>query len=89
MTPVKFIDANSKFVAPEGYEESQVATISAYVGQAMRGSCEGAKLIVVAWKLDEDELSFLQENKIMYLTMLGGLAPHYLSLTFEQAKNPA
>lgn len=89
MTPVKFPECNDVFGPPHGMEESQVHSIPAHVSQAIGGSCDGSQMVVVAYKLSVEEITLLANGNPLYLTMLGGLAPHFHSFTFHQATHPA
>lgn len=90
MTPRDFPEANTRFHPPSDLEESQCRTIPAYLGTVDRGSVEGTKLVVVAWELSHEEVQALlrKETPTIYISMLGGLAPHFLSLSFKDAVNP-
>lgn len=89
MTPVKFPECNTEFGPPPGFEESQIQAIPAHVGQTVGGSCDGCEFSVVAYQLSAEELTVLLNGGPIYLTMLGGLAPHYLSTDFNTATHPA
>lgn len=89
MTPEKFTEANTEFHPPIGLEESQCQTIHGYVGQIKSGSCDGCDQTVVAYRLSIEEIEWLRRNPVLYLSMIGGLAPHFLSFSFEQATHPA
>jgi hypothetical protein len=89
MTPANFKEANSKFTPPPGFDESQVATVPAYIGQVNGGSVDGCSMAVVAWLPSPDELSDILAGKPIFLTVLGGLPPHFLSTSFQSATRPA
>ena len=89
MTPVKFPESNAHFGPPPDLEESQCKTIHAHIGQVERGSCEGATLVVTAWKPDERELAALNAGQPVFLSCLGGLPPHFITTNFAEATNPA
>jgi hypothetical protein len=90
MTPVKFPQVNITYGPPAGMAESQVQSIPAYDGQVQGGSCDGCRQVVVAYQLDAADLEVLKDNDgIIFLSMIGGLAPHYLSFDFETATHPA
>ena len=88
MTPIAFPEANQKFGAPPGYAESQVATIPAYVGQLVGGSCDGVQCVVVAWRPTDEELAAINAGSPIFLTCLGGLPAHVLTTDFKVAINP-
>jgi hypothetical protein len=89
MDPVTFPEANCTFGPPPGMSECQVATIRMYQGEVERGSVEGAPLFVAAWKPTIDELDRLVKGDPIYLTFLGGVPPHYLSMDFQTAIHPS
>jgi hypothetical protein len=87
--PIKFPEANCVFRPPPDLEESQCHSVPAFSGQIIGGSCDGLKCVVVAWKPSVDELEALKNGQPIFLTMIGGLAPHFLSLSFEQSTHAA
>lgn len=89
MIPTTFPEANVRFGPPDGMEESQVMSIPAHVCEAKSGSCDGVQMVVVAWLPSAEELRDMQQGKPVYLSMIGGLAPHFLTTDFKQATNPA
>lgn len=96
MTPVKFTEANCVFGPPSDLEESQCRSIHAYKGEIHGGSCDGLLVVVVAYRFTKEELQHMMrqserdgERPVMYFTMIGGLAPHYPSLSFHDATHPA
>lgn len=89
MTPVKFPEANSRFGPPEDLAESQCMTIWAYSGTVAGGSVDGAHQVVVAWLPDEQERKRIADGGPIFLSVIGGLPPHYLSTSFAEAIKPA
>lgn len=89
MTPTNFPESNATFGPPEDLEESQCMQIRAYVGEAKSGSVDVMPFVVVAWMPSLTDLSRLASGQPVYLTMMGGLAPHFLTTTFEEAIRPA
>lgn len=89
MTPVHFTEVNTRFGPPPELEESQCMTIPAFVGSVTGGSCDGSSMVVVAWKPTEEELAELNAGNPIFVSMLGGLPPHFLTTSFALAKNPA
>lgn len=89
MIPVDFPEANTNFKAPASLEESQVAPVRGYHGIVERGSVEGLPVVVVAWQPDAEDLTALNQGKPIFLSTLGFLPPHFLSTSFEEAKQPA
>lgn len=89
MTPAKFPEANCTFGPPPDLEESQCRSIPAFKGQTESGSCDGSPIVVVACRTTKEEAQWLLDGGLLYFTMIGGLAPHYPSLSFHDATNPA
>lgn len=89
MRPVHFPEANTHFTPPPDLEESQCLTVSGYSGTVRSGSVDGSQVTVVAWKLTEEEIEALRGGALLYVSMLGGLAPHLLTLSFHDATHPA
>ena len=89
MMPINFPESNKVFGPPEDLTESQVSRIPAYVGENRTGSCDGLPCVVVAWKPEPRELAALNEGSPVFLTILGGLPPHFLTTNFAEATNPA
>ncbi len=89
MTPHHFPEANSHFGAPADLDESQCMTIPAYQGVVHGGSIDGIRQVVVAWLPDEQERARIAAGGPIFLSMMGGLAPHYLSTSFHEATHPA
>jgi hypothetical protein len=88
MSPAKFPEVNANYGPPSDLEESQCRTILAYRGQIEGGSCDGLDCVVVAYHVDEATLATLKRTGLIYFTMVGGLAPHYPSLSFHDATHP-
>lgn len=89
MTPVRFAEANAIFGPPEGMTEHQVRRVPGYIGETLVGSCDGMKLVIVAHLPDERDKAAIAAGAPIFLTMVGGLAPHFLSTNFAEANNPA
>jgi len=89
MNPTHFPQANIKYGPPLDLEESQCMTIPAFVGEVKTGSCDGCQLVVVAWLPTPQELAQLNLGNPIYLSVIGGLPPHFLTVDFEQATHPA
>jgi hypothetical protein len=86
MTPVEFPQANTHYTPPHGMTEGQVATVHAWAGEVARGPCEGAPVIVIAWRPTQEELVNIVSGAPIYLSIMGAsLPPHMLSTTFEDA----
>lgn len=90
ITPIKFPEANTTFNPPPDMTAEQVLPIPAYRGQYEGGSVDGSACVVVAYKMNSEAIQLLLRNGgIFYFSMMGGLAPHYPSLTFHDATHPA
>jgi hypothetical protein len=87
--PAMFNEANFRFMAPDGLEESQVRTIPGFRGPIIGGSLDGEQMTVVAWKPDNQELARLMKGDPVFLSVLGGLPAHFLTTSFAEATNPA
>lgn len=89
MTPVNFPQSNAHFSPPPDLEESQCHTIHAWQGVVERGSCEGSRLVVTAWQPTQAERAAIAAGHPVFFSCLGGLPPHFLTVDFKQATNPA
>ena len=89
MNPTNFKESNCRFGPPPDLAESQCMTIPAYKGKVARGSLDGSDIVIVAWKPSPEELAQLAAGQPIFLSMLGGLAPHFLTTDFNAANNPA
>jgi hypothetical protein len=86
MEPSEIPVSNATYGPPIGYAESQVQSIKAYRGDVPGPSpMEGDLFVAVAWKPSAEDLQRLQEGGLIYLTMIGGLAPHFLTTNLEEA----
>lgn len=85
MNPANFPEANCQFKAPSDLDESQVFTIPAYKGTAHGGNLDGSNFVGVAWLPTPEEIEQLRNGQPIYLSMLGGLAPHFVTTDFKQA----
>lgn len=89
MSPATFTEANCRFGPPSDLEESQCRSIPAFRGQAGSGSCDGIDVVVVAYQPTKEEAQVLMDGGLLYFTMVGGLTPHFPSLSFHDATHPA
>jgi hypothetical protein len=89
MTPTTFPEANASYGPPPDLTEAQCMTIPAYHGEAKSGSVDGVRIVVVAWQPSAEELQQLAAGKPIFISMIGGLAPHFLTTDFQQAIHPA
>jgi hypothetical protein len=90
MTGIDFPETNITFGPPPHLTELLCLSIRAFQHDVLGGSCDGEPQVVVCYQLEPEEIAFLQQNggKI-FVSMLGGLAPHYLSFDFYNATHPA
>ena len=89
MTPVDFPEANNVFGPPPDLDETQCNRVKGWAGQAVGGSCDGVFMVVVAWKPSLTELAQLNAGAPIFLSSIGGLPPHFLTTSFEQATHPS
>lgn len=89
MIPISFPESNRIFAAPNELDEQQCKSIAAYVGEVTVNSCDGARLVVTAWKPDEREIEAIKNGAPIFFSCIGGLPPHFLTTSFEEATHPA
>lgn len=89
MIPVHFPQENTHYGPPEGIAESQCMTIPACQRMVDRGSLDGMRQVIVAWRPTQEELQRIIEVAPIFVSMIGGLMPHALCTSFEEATNPA
>lgn len=89
MTPTRIPEFNAQFRAPPNLDESQCASVWAYVGQVARGTMDGATICVTAWQPTPEEIEAIRKGAPIFMSAFGGLAPHYLSTDFQTATHPA
>jgi len=85
MSPANFPESNGSFCAPSDMDESQVLTIEAFKGVVQGGNLDGCQFVVVAWLPTPEEIEQLKAGQPIYLSILGGLAPHFLTTSFKEA----
>lgn len=88
MIPQKFPECNTIIGPPRDLHSSQCMTIPAYMGRVQGGSLDDAPIVVVAWMPTPEELKLINEGKPIFVSFLGGLAPHYPCMSFEIASKP-
>jgi hypothetical protein len=89
MNPITFPEANAKFGPPSDLKESQCMTIPAFQGIVQGGSVDGCLLVVVAWKPSPEEVRQIAAGAPIFISMIGGLAPHFLTTHFQNAIKPS
>jgi len=85
MIPTDFPESNCVFSAPHDMDESQVVSIPACTGKVNGGNLDGAQFVVVAWKPTPEEIEQIKSGAPIFLSMLGGLAPHFITTDIRQA----
>ena len=85
MTPTDFPESNVIYGPPPELDDSQCMRIRAYQGQVQGRSMDGADFVVVAWRPDIVDIERLAAGQPLYLTMIGGLAPHFITTAFNEA----
>lgn len=85
MNAVGFPEANAKHGPPADLDESHVKTIPSFKAQIVGGAHDGTGMVVVAWQPTEEDLKVLNVGGLVYLSMMGGLCPHFLSTSFKEA----
>jgi hypothetical protein len=77
---------NTDIGPPKGLEESQVHRVKAYQGTVPGPhAIEGLPFTAVAWKPSKEELQDLLNGGNVYLTVIGGLPPHFLTTNIEHS----
>ena len=89
MAPTDFPEANVTYTPPRGHTEEECASIRCHRSTITEGAFQGSKRVVVAWQPDARELERLLAGAPVYLTCVGGLYPHFLTTSFEEATKPA
>ena len=89
MNPTSFPEVNTTFRTPAELSEQQVVPVRGYVHQVAGGSMDGACLCVTCWQPTQAEIESIMEGKPIFLSFLGGVPPHYPSMSFEEATHPA
>jgi hypothetical protein len=84
MNLTDFPDANHTFKPPEG-TESKVAETRAWVGEVKKDGLDGARIVVVAWKPDENEIRAIMTGAPIYISFAGNLPPHFPTTSFLEA----
>lgn len=92
MIPINFLHANVNATHPTGMTPEQVATIPVFKGiiENPGSTCVGLPIMVTAWQPTETERLAIAGGGAVYVTFLADrLPPHFPSVTFNQATNPA
>lgn len=89
MTPTDFPQSNTTFGPPTDMDQNQCKPVRAHISRVLGGSVDGAIVVVVAWQPSEQDIVRINSGAPVYLSMMGGLYPHFMTTEFEQAVNPA
>lgn len=84
MTPAEFPESNATFKSPPDLPGS-CAPIKGLICEAKGGIWDGSMQVVVAWKPSPQELQDLNEGGVIYLSVMGGLPPHFLCTRITEA----
>jgi len=82
MLPTQFPQANTHFKPPPGYNEDQVASIPAWVGELQDGNLDGAAVVIVAWRPSWEEVELLKKGNPVFIGFLAGVPPHFVCAQF-------
>lgn len=77
MEPSNFDGSNAIYGPPRGMSESEVRSIFAYHGPVY--DWPGTNNTVVCWKPRQDEIDEIQRTGQVWIVMMGGLAPHFVT----------
>lgn len=88
MQPINFPEANATFGPPKDME-GRCDNIKAFCGHVEGGSNDGQKIVVTAWKPNTAEMEQLKRGQPIFISFVGGLPPHFVTTTFNQAIHPA
>lgn len=66
-------------------DESHVKTIPSFRATITGGPHDGSPIVVVAWRPSAEELAQLNAGGVVYLSMIGGMSPHFMTTAFKEA----
>jgi hypothetical protein len=91
MMPLEFKGTNVTFMIPNDLARNQTKArpIRGRILQVSTGPLDGLAVAIVAYKPNSLEISRLLAGEPVYISFLGGVAPHYVSTTLEEALNPS
>jgi hypothetical protein len=91
MMPLEFAGTNVTFLIPDDLasNRTKARAIRGRVFQVGPGPLDGLAVAVVAYKPSALDVSRFLAGEPIYISFLGGVAPHYLSTTLEEAINPS
>ena len=82
MSPIRFKESNASIKPPDYLTEDQCETVYAHCGQIDGGNMDGSATYTVAWLPGDAERERIASGECIYLTCLGGLPPHFLTVGF-------
>lgn len=82
MRSINFPESNVNFGLPLELDASQCRPVRAYAAQISSGSLDGAIVVVTAWQPDPIDIARIAAGEPVYLSVIGGLPPHFLSTNF-------
>lgn len=88
MTPTNFPEGTKPLHRPPSMSADQCGDLQVYAGEIEAGSCKGMKVVVAAWQPTEEEKMHIAAGKPVFVSMIGGMVPHFLTTTFSSATNP-
>lgn len=66
-------------------DESQVRTLHAFRAEVRGGNVDGSTAVVVAWQPSPEEIEQIRAGALIFLTMMEGLLPHFITTSFQEA----
>ena len=91
MMPLEFQGTNITFQLPADLsgQKTKARAIRGRILQLNKGPLDGLAVAVVAYKPSPLDISRILAGQPIYISFLGGVAPHYLSTALEEALNPS
>ena len=91
MMPLEFKGTNVTFQLPADLsgQKTKARAIRGRILQLNKGPLDGLAVAVVAYKPSPLDISRILAGQPIYISFLGGVAPHYLSTALEEALNPS
>lgn len=89
--PLEFKGTNVTFQLPSDLSNSKTKArpIRGKIIQMNKGPLDGLAVAVVAYKPSPLDVSRILAGEPIYISFLGGVAPHYLSTALEEAISPS
>ena len=88
--PLEFEKTNVTFLIPDDLarNKTKARAIRGRILQVNTGPLDGLAVAVVAYKPSPLDVSRILAGEPIYISFLGGVAPHYVSVSLEDAINP-